>query len=162
MIVFISGLPGSGKSTVGKLVAEKLSWNFVESDTFLTKEMKEQIQKGELLSPAQLDSWVMESVIPNIIKLEQENPIVVSGLLAEEKYVKKLTTENSNVLFINLSAPYEVLKKRVTSRNHFAKEEMLNKCWEFKEKFTLPGPTIDATLPVEEVVQKIVKITTKL
>jgi len=158
MILFISGLPGSGKSTVGIQVAKELEWAFVEADTFLTEAMKKQIQAGVLLSATQLDSWVIDNVIPNIVKLERGGSLVVSGLLAEKKYVEKLTSESSNIVYINLSAPYEILKERVTSRNHFAKEDMLEKCWEFKERFILPGPTIDATLPINTVVKNIVKI----
>lgn len=158
MILFLSGLPGSGKSTIGNAVADKLGWKFVEADDFLDESLKDQIQKGVLLTPEQLDSWVMDKVIPGIVGIELQQPVVAAGLLAEEKYVDKLTSESPEVVYVNLLAPYEVLKERVRSRSHFAKEEMLNQCWEVKEKFILPGVSVDGTQPIDVIVQEIVDL----
>ncbi len=156
MIIFVSGLPGSGKSTVGSLVAEKLDWSFVEADEYLSEETKKQIKAGELLSQEQLDDWIIKKLIPNVIEQEKEGPLVVAGMLAEKRFVAKLSHEGNEVLFINLNVPYEVLEKRVGERDHFAKKEMLDKCWQFKEKFVLPGPTIDATHSPSSIVEEII------
>ncbi len=162
MILFISGLPGSGKSTTGSLVAKKLGWRFVEADNFLTKEMRLQIQKGQLLTPRQLDLWVIDNVIPSILELEQKQPIVVAGMLAEKKYAKKITEKGLKIFYINLLAPYQILKERITSRDHFAQEKILNECWNVRERFILPGPNIDATQPLDKVVEDILTYTKEI
>lgn len=158
MIIFISGLPGAGKSTVGSLVAKELGWTFVEADAFLSEEMKVQIKKGKLLSVKQLDAWVIEGLIPNIIKLEQEGPIVAAGMLAELKYIKLLSNQSVNILYINLDVPYATLQERVTSRDHFAKEKMLNECWKSRDKLILPGPSVCGDQPLDNIVEAIIKI----
>lgn len=143
------------KSTIGEKVAKDLGWRFIEADEFLTVEMKSRIKQGILLTPEQLDSWVMDTVIPNITKIEKGESVVVAGLLAEKKYVEKLTSHSEKIIYVNLEVPYEVLEDRVLNRSHFAKKEMLDQCWEYKEKFVLPGFTVDGTKPINEVAQEI-------
>lgn len=158
MILFISGLPGSGKSTIGKEVAERLNWKFIETDSFLSEEMKERVEKGELLTSEQLDKWIGGFVIPNLVQIEQVQPIVAAGILAEEKFRNKLVDKVSNILFINLDVSYDNLQDRVTNRDHFAKNKMLDKCWEAKDKFQLPGPVVDGNKPIDCVVRKVLDI----
>lgn len=157
MIVFISGLPGSGKSTVGVMVAQKFGWAFVEADDFLSQEAKEQVKAGQLLSPEQLDSWVVDGVIPNLILLEKKGPVVASGLLSEEKFVSTLSARSLKILYINLEVPYEVLKQRVSARDHFAGADILEKCWELRDKLVLPGPTINAAQSLQKVVEDVAR-----
>lgn len=157
MIVFISGLPGAGKSTVGAALAEKLSWQFCEADDFLTDDMKAQISRGELLTPEQLDTWVLEGVIPGLVHAEQNGPVVAAGILAEPDFRERLITSAEAVIFYNLDVPYDVLVERISERDHIAKREMLDKCWPERARFVLNGHTINATQSVENIVEEIRK-----
>lgn len=49
MIIFLRGLPGSGKTTVAKLLAEKLSWNVVSIDKY-KKELMEQNPEANFIT----------------------------------------------------------------------------------------------------------------
>ena len=158
MIVFLSGLPGAGKSTAGLKVAHHLGWNFVEADQFLTEEMKAQISEGILLSQEQLSTWVIDALIPHLVKLEKEGPLVVAGMLGEKIFVDTLTQQASKVVYINIDVPYETLKERVESRDHFAGVAMLNKCWQLREQLILPGETVDGSEDLENVVEAIIEI----
>ena len=46
MILLIMGVTGSGKSTIGKLVAERLAWEFLEADEFHSPENIAKMHSG--------------------------------------------------------------------------------------------------------------------
>ena len=45
--IFLIGMMGSGKSTVGSMLANKLNWTFIDIDTELEKEHGLSIQRRE-------------------------------------------------------------------------------------------------------------------
>ena len=47
MILVLMGVSGSGKTTVGKILAEKLGWNFVEADDFHSEANKAKMHAGD-------------------------------------------------------------------------------------------------------------------
>lgn len=157
MILFVSGLPGSGKSTVAAQAASQLGWPFIEADVFLTEDMKLQIAAGELLSQAQLDTWVLDNLVPELIARGADGDVVSAGMLADARYVEALSAA-ADVLYVNLVAPYEILAERVSSREHFAGLSMLDACWNLREQLLLPGPTVAADRPLEQVVREVVSL----
>jgi len=44
-IIFLIGLPGSGKTHIGKLMSESLSWKFIDMDTYIENESKKLISE---------------------------------------------------------------------------------------------------------------------
>ena len=43
--IFLIGQSGSGKTTIGKILADKLSFEFIDTDTCITSEMKLSIKE---------------------------------------------------------------------------------------------------------------------
>ena len=43
--IFLIGQSGSGKTTIGKILADKLSFKFIDTDTCITSEMKLSIKE---------------------------------------------------------------------------------------------------------------------
>jgi len=58
MIVVLMGVTGSGKSTVGRLLARQLGWNFLEGDDFHSAENLAKLKRGEPLSDADRQPWL--------------------------------------------------------------------------------------------------------
>ena len=84
--LILIGLPGSGKTTVGRLLAERLGWPFADSDAALCERLKSNIpaifaQKGEVYFRAQERQTLQElcALSPRVIAtgggavLSQEN-----------------------------------------------------------------------------------------
>ncbi|MFL2664638.1 MAG: shikimate kinase [Dehalococcoidia bacterium] len=44
-IIFLIGLPGSGKTHIGKLISKSLSWNFIDMDSYIEKKSKKLISE---------------------------------------------------------------------------------------------------------------------
>ena len=56
MILLIMGVTGAGKSTVGRMLAERLGWVFLEADDFHSLANKEKMRRGAPLTDA--DRWM--------------------------------------------------------------------------------------------------------
>lgn len=52
-VAVIMGVPGSGKSTVGRLLAAELGWSFIEADDCESPENRAKLERGEPLSEAE-------------------------------------------------------------------------------------------------------------
>ena len=58
MIVVLMGVTGSGKTTVGRLLAGQLGWTFVEGDDFHPPANVEKMRRGEPLTDADRVPWL--------------------------------------------------------------------------------------------------------
>ena len=58
--IIIMGIQGSGKSTIGELLAQRLGVPFIDGDTLHSTENKEWMASGHALSDAQRLPWLHE------------------------------------------------------------------------------------------------------
>jgi len=58
MIVIVMGVVGSGKTTVGTMLAEQLGWEFADGDDFHPAGNVEKIRNGLPLSDADRAPWL--------------------------------------------------------------------------------------------------------
>jgi adenylate kinase family enzyme len=52
MVILVMGIEGTGKTTVGKLLAERLHWEFADADDFHPAANKEKMKQGIALTDA--------------------------------------------------------------------------------------------------------------
>ena len=162
MIVFISGLPGAGKTTVGTQIAEHFGWQFFDADTVMTSAAKAKTQSDELLSKDELTEWITDTVIPEALELEKNGPVVVAGWVATEANYQLLKNSAENVLFLYLQTTLETLLSRTRGRtDHVAGEEIVRLCWRDIDTLCLPGTVIDNQQSVENVVRDCVDLISK-
>lgn len=57
MIVVLMGVSGSGKTTVGRVLAGNLGWNFVDADDFHPAANVEKMSRGEPLTDEDRRPW---------------------------------------------------------------------------------------------------------
>src|SRR5260370_8014966 len=58
MIVIVMGVTGAGKTTVGRLLAEQLGWEFADADDFHPPSNVEKIRQGVALTDADRQPWL--------------------------------------------------------------------------------------------------------
>src|ERR1700750_1106465 len=58
MVILVMGTTGAGKSTVGKLIAQRLGWTFLDADDFHPPANIEKMKHGIPLTDADRGPWL--------------------------------------------------------------------------------------------------------
>lgn len=116
--VILIGMPGSGKSTVGVLLAKSLGYSFVDTDLIISRKAEKPLQK--ILSEDGLDFFLsLEEQVGST--LDCDHTVVATGgsMVLSEKAMAHLS-ELGKILYIDV--PYKEIERRVTNittRDHF-------------------------------------------
>ncbi|HBY64225.1 MAG TPA: shikimate kinase [Solibacterales bacterium] len=117
--IYLVGFMGSGKSTVGKLLARELGWPFCDVDAEIEKEQAATIASlFETRGEPEFREIEHAAIQRRVLQVEQGHPCVVAlggGAFAEVKNRELL--ENNGVT-IWLDPPFHVIKRRVEGASH--------------------------------------------
>ena len=126
MVVVVMGVCGSGKSTLGKILAERLKVDFLEGDDFHSPANVGKMSRGEPLTESDRAPWLSE--IRRILDryLNDGRGVVLTCSALTRKSRLTLGVERSAVRLIHLYAPQSVLEKRMARRkDHFMPGSLL-------------------------------------
>ncbi len=151
------GVAGSGKTTVGKALAEKLGWDFFDADNFHPPENIAKMAAGIPLNDSDRTPWLaaLSDLLFATLKAGRHPVLACSAL--KESYRAQLLNGKTGVEVIYLKGNYDLLWSRLAERQgHFMKPEML------KSQFvTLEEPqnalTLDVSMPLEEMLALVLE-----
>ena len=115
--IFLIGQSGSGKTTIGEILADKLSFEFIDTDTCITSEMKLSIKE---IFNTMGEQFFRQKEIELLKNIDKSKKIVIStgGGLPEISNSFKLMKKNGFIIWIN-SSPKEIERRLVSSnRGH--------------------------------------------
>ena len=151
------GPAGSGKTTVGEVLASQLKWEFADGDNFHSPANIEKMAHGLPLSDDDRIPW-LNSIREAMFRCEVESRNLVLACSALKRSYRELLQINSNVKFVYLKGSYELLSERLHSRKgHYAGEQILASQFADLEEPT-DAITIDAAQPGEQIVAEIRKV----
>ena len=126
MIIIVMGVSGSGKTTIGILLARALAWRFVDADDFHSAANIDKIRRGIPLTDQDRQSWlsVLRSQIDEWLKHDHQVVLACSALKAW--YRHELLIDPSRMRMVYLKGTYELIAKRLARRKgHFMPPELL-------------------------------------
>jgi gluconokinase len=154
MFVVITGVAGSGKTTVGKLLAHDLGWPFHEGDDFHPAANLEKMRRGEALTDTDRQPWldVLRALIQSAVANGENGVLACSAL--KRRYREHLRV-NDRVAFVHLSATPDLIAHRLQQRKgHFMNPSLLKS--QFATLETAPTElSLDASLPPAELVKQL-------
>ncbi len=155
MIVVVMGVSGSGKSTIGKLLAASLNWEFSDADAFHSVANIEKMSHGIPLSDADRMPW-LEKLRRAIARwlLEDKNVVLACSAL-KSSYRQILWQDSQHMRLVYIKSSFDLLQKRLQQRqNHFMAINLLQSQFDVLEE---PEDSIqvDATQPATVSVQQI-------
>jgi gluconokinase len=153
LAVIVMGVSGSGKTSVGELLAERLGWSFYDADGFHPKENVAKMSSGVALNDNDREPW-LEALNQLIAKNLKENiSLVLACSALKEKYRKHLVKgHESSVKFVYLEGDFETIYTRMQARQHFMKPGMLQSQFD-----TLEEPEDAIKVDIRKSQQEIVK-----
>lgn len=153
----VMGVSGSGKTTVGRLLAERLGGRFFDADDFHPAANRRKMAAGEPLTDADRRPWLEELARLRDRVLARGERAVLACSALKRSYRETLRRGAlREVAFVHLTGPRQVLAERLDGRTgHFMPADLLD-----SQLAILETPeealTIDVTDPPPVLVERIV------
>ena len=134
MIFIVSGVSGSGKTTVGELLSHKIGLPFYDADDYHPDENIEKMKSGVPLDDDDRVVWLRKLSL-EIMKWEQKGGAVLACSALKEYYRQVLVPIASDkVTWIILHGPKELIEERMAMRKqHFFNPTLLDSQFEIFE-----------------------------
>jgi gluconokinase len=153
MIAILMGVAGSGKTTLGRALAERLGWTFVEGDAFHPPQNVAKMAEGTPLADADRAPW-LSAIRAHLEVLHAEGRSAVLACSALKAAYRDALARGLPARFVWLDVPPQVLAQRLGAREgHFAGEDLLA-----SQIAALEPPAsalrLDGTLPLAALTQQ--------
>ena len=156
MFIIVMGVSGSGKSTIGKMVAERIGCAFYDGDDYHPPENVTKMAAGIPLTDADRVGWL--DALARLMQAEMDagrDGVIACSALKSSYRDALRRGHRQEVKFAYLHGDFAVILERMRRRQHFMKPEMLQSQFD-----TLEAPhdilTIDVRLPPEQIAQTVI------
>jgi gluconokinase len=159
MIILVMGITGSGKTTIGELLAKRLGWTFADADDFHSAANKEKMHQGIALTDADRGPWLAAIRAQMLRWAAQGKNGVITCSALKQSYRDFLLAPDAGtpdfsgeVKIIYLCGTPALIASRVHQRaGHFAGESLLA-----SQLATLEEPEHAITVDIDHTPDQIV------
>jgi len=155
--VVVMGVTGSGKTTVGLLLAHQLGVPFADADDFHTPELKAKMAAGHPLDDTDRAPWLRR--LAAWLASEPDGCVLACSAL-KRRYRDVLRTGSSRLCFLHLAGAPGVASERVAHRrSHYMPASLVGSQYADLEPLQPDefGVEIDFTLGPEQIVEQFLK-----
>ncbi len=125
MIIVIMGVVGSGKSTVGQLLAAELHCRFLDGDSLHPPANVEKMTHGIPLTDADRAPW-LAAIHARIVESFQRGEDLVIACSALKQRYRDTLSGGVAITWVYLKGSYALIRERLQHRQyHFMKAQML-------------------------------------
>lgn len=156
-LVVVMGVTGSGKTTVGVALAERMGVPFADADDFHSPENVAKMRSGVPLTDVDRRPWLLAI---GTWLAEQRSGAVVTCSALKRVYRDTLREAAPTITFLHLHGDKETVRKRVGSRKgHFMPESLVDSQYADLEPLgdDEKGVVVDFSLPVDVIVDRFLE-----
>lgn len=160
-VYLVTGVSGSGKSTIGEILSKKLHVPYFDADDFHPAANIQKMKNSIPLFDKDRVAW-LDALAGKIKEWNQNEGAVLACSALKEKYRQHLQViSKEEMIWIFLHADYEVIYNRIKHRkNHYFKAELLQTQYDALE---VPQYgihiNVDNSIPeiIDEILEKVGK-----
>jgi len=160
MIVVMMGVCGTGKTSVGQIIASRMGWTFIEGDDLHPATNREKMASGTPLTDADRWPW-LDRIADRMRDIDQAGgSAVVACSALRQVYRDRLCKSGARIIFLHLTGDARVIRQRMESRiGHYMPPGLLDSQLATLEP-ALPGETlhqIDISGTVEGITEAAIR-----
>jgi gluconokinase len=151
------GVQGSGKTTIGNLLAQRLGVPLIDGDNLHSVANKEWMASGHALCDAQRLPWLHE--VGRRLALGSGSGIVVACSALKRSYRDLLRQEAPATFTIFARGDFDLIYARITARRHeYMPPSLLRTQFDDLQELEAdePGVIVDIAKPPEEIVDLVI------
>lgn len=155
MFFIVMGVSGSGKTTIGQLLAQRLGCRFYDGDDFHPPPNIAKMAAGVPLDDDDRRGWLaaLAALIRQSLAHGETGVIACSAL--KEAYRAVLRVDPNQVQFVYLKGDYDTIWARMQGRTgHYMKPGMLQSQFDALQE-PLDAFTVDVDLAPEQIVDRV-------
>jgi gluconokinase len=155
--VVVMGVSGSGKTTVGGLLAQHLSVPFADADDFHSAAAKAKMAAGHPLTDADRAPWLLR--LAGWLAAESEGCVLACSAL-KRRYRDVLRSSSPRLCLLHLAGQPEVVSERVGHRTgHYMPAALVDSQYAALEPLEPDefGVALDFTRAPESIVEQFLK-----
>ncbi|HEV2186422.1 MAG TPA: gluconokinase [Stellaceae bacterium] len=156
--VVVMGVSGSGKSTVGAALADRLGWIFVDGDSLHPAANVAKMQAGQPLDDRDREPWLTAIAGQIDAWIRHGTPGVITCSALRRRYRDRIIGDRADVRLIYLAGTREVIARRLSARHgHFMPASLLD-----SQFATLEPPEIEENAIAVDIDRPIISIVDRI
>lgn len=125
MVILVMGTTGAGKTTIGRIIAGRLGWIFLDADDFHPPANIEKMKRGTPLVDADREPW-LANIHARLMQLATEGKNAVLACSALKQSYRDTLSAGLDFRIVYLRGTYEQMRQHILARHgHFAGESIL-------------------------------------
>jgi len=125
-VIYIMGVSGSGKTTIGKLLSEKTGFPFYDADDFHSPENKDKMNTGIPLTDEDRRPW-LDNIHDFVVEAITTHPVILVCSALKQHYRERLSESmEDNCQWIFLEGGFNTILDRLNKRaGHYMPASLL-------------------------------------
>ncbi|MFT6076259.1 MAG: carbohydrate kinase (thermoresistant glucokinase family) [Yoonia sp.] len=156
--IMVMGVSGSGKSTVGKALAQQYGGAFLDGDDYHPRSNIDHMAKGQPLTDAMRWPW-LDKLVQAVNAARQDTVTVFACSALRKAYRDHLRAAIPDLRIVFLDAPQHIIAQRLKARrDHFMPAALLESQYATLESPQNPSVTVLVDQPIEKILQALDRI----
>ena len=157
MIIAVIGVSGSGKTTIGRMLANAMNCRFLEGDLLHSQENINKMSHGVPLTDADRAPWLAAIHAYILNRFERGQDLVIACSALKQRY-RTVLAEGVQITWVYLKGSIELIRARLMHRSrHFMKAEMLASQFDDLEEPS-DALVVDVSAPPSVIVERILTV----
>jgi gluconokinase len=155
-VVLVMGVTGSGKTTIGRGLAEATGARFIDADDYHSPVNIEKMSRGEALSDADREPWLeaLRALIQGVLARGEQAVLACSAL--KLAYRERIRLDPARMPIVLLTGDPALIAVRLRGRHHFADAMLLSGQLETLER-PAHAIEVDVAAPPEDVIRTVLE-----